>query len=192
MPILLRPILLHPWEACPVDTQPVEAQPVDARPPDTGDLAAFMAVFVRYYAEEFAIDLPPSEISYIRSEVEKGIREGYLHLLLATDREDGSIRGFILYQIDTPASDWCLRPGSGFIRELYVMPAERRHGLGSRLVAAAEHELRQRAAAAIYLTTDQAAAFWCARGYRDSGLICRRNDGRIFEKDLPAPDGPRP
>ncbi len=165
---------------------PIPPRRFDVRPYDAGDLSAFIALFVRYYSEEFTIDLPAAERAFIMSEIESGIREGYLSLLLAGGA-DGGIHGFILYQIDTPVSDWCLRPGSGFIRELYVLPEERLRGLGSRLVAAAERELARLEVPAIYLTTDEASAFWLSRGYHDSGLICRRNDGRIFEKDLARP-----
>ncbi|MDI9470341.1 MAG: GNAT family N-acetyltransferase [Bacillota bacterium] len=167
---------------------PISQHPVDTRPVVAHELPQLISLFVRYYAEECAIELSPPEVAFVNSEIERGLEEGYLHLLLAA-AVDSTIRGFIIFQVDTPASDWCLRPGSGFIRELYVLPEERGCGLGGRLVAAAEQEFDRLQVPSIYLTTDDAASFWAAQGYRDSGLTCRRNGGRIFEKDLAGVSG---
>lgn len=102
-------------------------------------------------------------------------------LLLALD--DGDPVGFLIYQVDSQGSDWCERPGWGFIRECYVTPARRRSGVAAELVRAAEQRLSSDGITDAYLTSDDAIRFWEACGWSRSEVIAR-NSGVILEKTL--------
>ena len=54
---------------------------------------------------------------------------------------------------------------AGLLRSLAVAPEARGHGLGARLVDAAEARARDAGVAALYLLTTTAAPFFAARGY---------------------------
>ena len=95
---------------------------------------------------------------------------------------DDAAQGFILYQIDSPESDWCVKEGYGFIRELYVAANLRGRGYGKALVSHAESQLKRRCVPRIYLTTDDATDFWIKMNYQDSGEICSSNNMPIFIK----------
>lgn len=90
--------------------------------------------------------------------------KGIIHIDLCLTE---SAAGFAIYQIDAPESDWCKRPGWGFIREFYVTPALRRLGVGRRMAGHAIHRLRALGASQIYLTSDSAVAFWTCCGFSD-------------------------
>ena len=97
---------------------------------------------------------------------------------------DGVPHGFILYQIDSPKSDWCVKEGYGFIRELYVTADYRNAGYGKALVSHAEHRLTQCGVPGIYLTTDmdEAMGFWARMGYSNTGEIYAENNAPVFMK----------
>ena len=89
--------------------------------------------------------------------------------------------GFSVYQIDTPESDWCKRPGWGFIREFYVVPAYRAQGTGAALAAHTEQSLRAMGASQLYLTSTEAVPFWQRCGWHLTEELCS-NDQYILEK----------
>ena len=97
-----------------------------------------------------------------------------------------SIIGFIMYQIDTPKSDWCQKEGYGCIREMYIQKDYRKQGYGKILVAHAENELKKLSAQHIYITADDdnSIAFWQCIGYADTGEICEANNGNILIKQV--------
>jgi len=95
---------------------------------------------------------------------------------------DDDAKGFILYQIDSPQSDWCVKEGYGFIRELYINADSRYAGHGRALAVHAENQLKLRNIHGIYLTTDDAMEFWMKMGYRNSCEICSENYSPIFAK----------
>ena len=94
-----------------------------------------------------------------------------------------TIAGFSAYQLDTPESDWCKRPGWGFIREFYVKPECRTKGFGFHLAAYTEQALKKLGAEKLYLTSGPAAAFWEKCGWGNTGEVCS-NDLTILEKEL--------
>jgi len=99
---------------------------------------------------------------------------------------DDSPIGFIMYQIDSPKSDWCQKEGYGCIREMYIRKDYRKQGYGKILVAHAENEIKKLAAQHIYLTADDdnAIAFWQCIGYFDTGEICEANNSNILIKHV--------
>lgn len=103
-----------------------------------------------------------------------------LHIALV---QDAQAAGLSVFQIDTPESDWCKRPGWGCIREFYIRPAARHRGLGKALAEYSERCLRTLGASALYLTADDAVAFWERCGYAASGEICS-NDLEVFVKSF--------
>lgn len=96
-----------------------------------------------------------------------------IHIALAVSH--GTPVGFSIYQIDTPESDWCKRPGWGFIREFYIAPEYRLCGYGRQLACYSEAHLRSLGAAQLYLTADDAVEFWQHCGYQNSREICSNN-----------------
>ncbi len=74
--------------------------------------------------------------------------------------------GFSVYQIDSPASDWCKRPGWGCIREFYIAPGHRRRGFGAAMASDTESRLRQLGAQQLYLTSDGGIPFWRSQGWQ--------------------------
>lgn len=102
---------------------------------------------------------------YILESYEKGIIRIWLAL------REGEPIGFAIVQIDRPHSDWCKRPGWGFVREFYIAPKARLQGAGRQLAARAEEDLRNLGAAHIYLHTDAGLPFWLRCGYRDEGVL---------------------
>lgn len=95
--------------------------------------------------------------------------------------DGGTVVGFAIYQIDTPQSDWCKRPGWGFIREFYICPSFRRQGFGCHLSDHCYNALADLGATRFYLTSDSAIEFWEKCGWKKTTDICS-NDLLIMEK----------
>ena len=90
--------------------------------------------------------------------------------------------GFTIYQIDRPESDWCKRPGWGFIREFYISPEYRNKGFGSQLAAYSEIELQRLGAKQLYVTAEASIGFWEQCGYINTHTSCS-NDQFIMVKE---------
>ena len=90
--------------------------------------------------------------------------------------------GFTIYQIDCPESDWCKRPGWGFIREFYISPEYRNKGFGSQLAAYSEIELQRLGAKQLYVTAETSIGFWEKCGYVNTHTRCS-NDQFIMVKE---------
>lgn len=102
-----------------------------------------------------------------------------IHVDLAI--EGGTAMGFSIYQIDTPESDWCKRPGWGFIREFYIAPSYRKNGTGRDLARHTETQLRALGAKKLYLTSTVAVPFWQKCGWTLTETLCS-NGQFILEK----------
>lgn len=132
---------------------------------------AFEEMLAEYFIRDLNGDIPEDIIRqkllpHIEGYLEKGIIQ--VDLILEQDVP----AGFSIYQIDTPDSDWCKRPGWGFIREFHITPNYRGKGFGRALAAHTEQQLRTRGAESMYLTSDNAVSFWESCGWRKSGEIC--------------------
>lgn len=79
--------------------------------------------------------------------------------------------GFSVWQIDHPESDWCKRPGWGFIREFYIERTHRRCGFGRMLAENTVKRLQVAGAEELYLTTAN-VTFWTACGFAETGEQC--------------------
>lgn len=81
--------------------------------------------------------------------------------------------------------------GTGFVQTLWVREDRRSHGLGSRLLAAAEREAERRGCREVHLDTHdyQAPEFYSRRGYETIGRLPGWPAGTtrlFFRKTLPA------
>lgn len=114
-------------------------------------------------------------LPFIRKQFEAGI------IRVSYAMEGETPAGFSVFQIDSPESDWCKRPGWGFIREFYVVPAFRKMGVGKRLAEYTEQELRTMGAEQLYLTSTEAVPFWQRCGWRLTDTLCS-NGQYILEK----------
>jgi GNAT superfamily N-acetyltransferase len=106
-------------------------------------------------------------------------REKIIFADIAMDGQTAA--GFSVYQIDTEQSDWCKRPGWGFIREFYVVPECRKSGTGKALAAHTEQQLRSLGAKKMYLTSTDAVPFWEKCGWKLTEELCS-NGQQILEK----------
>ena len=109
----------------------------------------------------------------------QSVKDGITHLDLLL--LDGSPIGFIMYQVDSPKSNWCEKEGYGFIREMYICKDHRKQGYGKILVAHAENELKKLSVPHIYLTSSN-DAFWLSIGYANTGEVCEKNNNTILIK----------
>ena len=127
-------------------------------------MKAALADLMTAYMAELGSSMPEAAIrgnlsDFIDAQCEKGI------ICVSMAYEGEKPAGFSVFQIDTPESDWCLRPGWGFIREYYVVPAFRKHGIGRILADYTVQELKRMGAAGLYLTSTGAVPFWQKCGW---------------------------
>ena len=146
------------------------------------DRIAFIEMLVTCFSQDYKLSATQAQLEGWCDTLEQQAAAQIVFLDILTI--DDAPQGFILYQIDSPESDWCVKEGYGFIRELYVAKDFRNAGYGKVLVSHAENKLRQRCVPGLYLTTDmdEAAIFWTKMGYQDSGEICPENNAAIFLK----------
>lgn len=105
---------------------------------------------------------------------------GYLHIRIGFSGREAI--GFSIFQIDSPHSDWCKRPGWGFVREFYIRPEFRRAGFGRQLADHTVEALRAMGPEGLYLTAGgEAISFWSRCGWESTGGLCS-NDLFILEK----------
>ncbi|MBO5323060.1 MAG: GNAT family N-acetyltransferase [Oscillospiraceae bacterium] len=140
----------------------------------------FTDMLVAYFAE-MKSDMPEHIIrgkllNLIHSEQAQSI----IHIGLYLDNDKPI--GFTIYQIDTPESDWCKRPGWGFIREFYISPEYRLMGYGRQLASYSETKLRGLGATQIYLTAMVSIRFWEHCGFINTNTFCS-NDQFVMVKE---------
>lgn len=111
--------------------------------------------------------------------IETQWQRGIIRIDLCMNGDDCA--GFTVYQIDREDSDWCKRPGWGFIREFYIAPSFRKTGMGRHLAQHTENALRTMGAEQLYLTSDGAIPFWRSCGWTLSQEVCS-NGQTILEK----------
>lgn len=146
------------------------------------DHSLWADMFEDYFGDDLGEELSPQVIReklcpFILQQQQKGL----LHIALLKVQE--SAAGFCIYQIDSPESDWCKRPGEGCIREFFIRKEFRRKGLGRKLCREALCELEKMGAKKVYLTADEAAGFWESCGFSNTGELCS-NGQNYFELSL--------
>ena len=152
---------------------------IEIRKFNDSDFDVFAQMVGVYFIEDLKETLhnnPPVQMCKVMIQsVKDGIT--YLDLL----HLDASPIGFIMYQVDSPKSNWCEKEGYGFIREMYIRKDHRKQGYGKILVAHAENELKKLSVPHIYLTSSN-DDFWLSVGYADTGEVCEKNDNNILIK----------
>ena len=139
-----------------------------------------LACMMTAYMAELKSDIPEEIIrgrlsDYIDEMSEKGI----IRIRIAFD---GQLPiAFSVFQIDRQESDWCMRPGWGFIREYYVSPEYRKQGVGKILAEDTEYILQDLGAADLYLTSTGAVPFWQKCGWRLTAAVTPKGQS-ILEK----------
>lgn len=150
------------------------------------DFDGFVKIFGEYFVDEmkFADD----KEKFCKFAKKFIVNQQYAEKIIAIDiaKLENEIAGFIIYQIDSERSDWCERPGVGFIREFYVAPAHRRKNLGSLLIKRADEKLKKMGAKDVYLASakdDGVILFYEKNGYHRTGNFT--DDGQEYmEKEL--------
>lgn len=146
------------------------------------DYDSFVNMFNSYFLHDFQIRLQYSKIEEICLDIIKRVKKQVVFLDLM--RINNESIGFIMYQIDSPKSDWCQKEGFGFIREIYINEELRNQGLGKILVDYAERFLKNKNVEQIYLTSDNNATFWTRCGYIMIHEIGYRNEDPIYIKKV--------
>lgn len=144
------------------------------------DFDAFMQMVGACFPDDYKIPLTDEQLVSLCKEMIQSAKDGisYLDLLFL----DSAPTGFILYQVDSPKSDWCEREGCGCIREMYIHKDYRKQGYGRMFVAHVENQLNKLSVPLIYLTSDDVINFWLRVGYTDTGEICVKNNCNILIK----------
>ena len=139
----------------------------------------FRRLFGAYFAEVVQ-PLPEERLVHVLEAILADLAQFRMSLSLLF--VDGEAAGFSLAQIDTTDNPWCIRPGWGFVREFYVAPEWRLHGLGRRLWLHTAAFFRRQHAPAAYLTAepDKGGPFWERMGFAATDEICARNELPIY------------
>lgn len=141
----------------------------------------FEELLVTYFTVDLTSDIPEDIIrGKLMDLISRQTAGNIIHIALAM--EEKSAVGFSIYQIDTTDSDWCKRPGWGFIREFYITASSRSKGFGKALAAYTDAQLKKLGAEHLYLTSDDAVQFWQKCGYTLTEEICS-NDLPILVKE---------
>lgn len=93
------------------------------------DYESFVNMFNSYFLDGFKIELEHSKIEEICLDIMERTKKQVIFLDLM--KINNKSIGFIIYQIDSPESDWCQKEGFGFIREVYIDKELRKQGLGN-------------------------------------------------------------
>jgi RimJ/RimL family protein N-acetyltransferase/GNAT superfamily N-acetyltransferase len=146
------------------------------------DYKSFVNMFNSYLLHDLQMELQYPQIEEICAEIREMVRKQvvFLDLMKINNRNIG----FIIYQIDSPRSDWCQKEGFGFIREVYIEKDLRGQGLGKLLSAHVEQSLREKNVVQIYLTADNCGAFWNQCGFTKTHEIGYKNQDPIYVKRI--------
>ncbi len=155
--------------------------PVTLRAGRAQDLDAFCRLVARYFREDLRLPLTDAQARELACDI---FGEVPLGVALTLAVRDGVPVGFVNYQIDAPGGSWCWHPGWGCIRECYVLPEHRGHGIGRALAGHAAARLARAGARRLYLTADDAIPFWVHLGFAASGRRNPKNGLEELERAL--------
>lgn len=138
----------------------------------------FENLFTLYYNELGCDeDVPHLLKEYVLPDLKAG--------LISADvlRDGEKFVGFTIYQLDDVDNEWCRREGWGDIREIFVLPAHRRQGLGKFMLLTAEFRLKERGVKECYcLPSDGTEEFFAKCGYSRANLYDEELDCFVYEK----------
>ena len=97
--------------------------------------------------------------------------------------ENGDVVGFIQF-VPVELENWFFRERSGFIREFWVSGEYRKMGHGSELLGLAERYFADNGIRKVLLTTDTAAEFYEAKGYKRDVSYTAKNKDDVFVKEI--------
>lgn len=127
----------------------------------------FEEMLVEYFCTDLQSDIPEDIVrNKLVGHILNYVQNHIIHLAFAVEEE--ILIGFSIYQIDTVESDWCKRPGWGFIREFCIRRPYRGRGNGKQLASYTEQQLRNMGASHLYLTSDSAVGFWERCGWSNT------------------------
>ena len=110
-----------------------------------------------------------------------GPRDRRLELVMLGDEPVGFFYG----KIDHENHRGFVKPGYGYVMELYVRPEYRRKGYASAMLQRLDRHFARHGAAHAWLTTGSTGeAFWRAASFAPTGEICPDNGMDVFEKEL--------
>lgn len=157
---------------------------MNVRPITESDYSAFEKLFCDYFAELDCEEDPlPLFCDWLLPDLKAGLFD------VSVAEVEGSVVGFVIFQIDDLLNDWNFKEGFGDVRELYVAPAFRRRGLGTALLKLAENSLAASGATEIYtLPVEECESFFSSRGFADSGEYCADADNKVFVKNIDKSD----
>lgn len=144
------------------------------------DFSCFKKVFGEYFLHDLKCELSDQDLEKICFGIDEQVTNKVVFLDLFKHNQE--LKGFVIYQIDTPKSDWCEKEGYGFIREMFISADVRKLGFGKKLAQHAENHLKQLGVSQFYLTCDENQEFWIKLGYVNTGDICEKNESPIFIK----------
>ena len=113
----------------------------------------------------------------LRDEIERALRGGPCRLFLAD--QDGTPVGFLFAEVERGPSREASGPGTSWIHELYVVPGQRRRGLGRSLVGAAEKFVEElgggRLAVRVESGNEEGLRFWKRRDFVERARILEKS-----------------
>jgi len=154
---------------------------MEVRKYNDADFDAFAQMVGVYFIEDLKEPLNNNPPVGMCKEITQSVKDAIIYLDIL--HLDDTPVGFIMYQVDSPKSNWCEREGWGFIREMYVRKDCRKQGYGKILVSHAENELKKLSVPYIYLTSSN-DSFWLSVGYVGTDEICEKNNLHILIKQL--------
>ena len=156
---------------------------IKIRPFKTEDQQTFISMLTTYFVDDLGQAFKQETMNKICDIILEKVNTGVTFLNIL--EIDTQLCGFILYQVDVPESDWCKRPGWGFIRETYINRDSRGSGYGKLLALSAEDELIKHGVDKIYLdASSQALEFWAKCGFNDTAELGDVNKLRILVKGI--------
>ena len=110
------------------------------------------------------------------------------HLELCYDSEN--LIGFLYGNVDHEDHKGFVKPGYGYITELYVKPEFRKKGYGSAMFKRLEGHFASNGIKKMYLTADPVTGkpFWEAMEFVNTGIMSPENGQGIYEKAVRNPE----
>lgn len=145
------------------------------------ELDALLALYRPYYRELESFGMNYELDGDQLPDVLRGRIKSRLLLAAVAEGEDGGLAGFVFCAVSRLSREHRCRGRNsiGFLQELYVIPAARRHGLASRLVDYARDWLRGNGITDMSLEVlcgnPAGLAFWKRQGFVPAATVCHQN-----------------